>query len=164
MHTSGWARANVEIHAPYFEQPKLYRVTPASTQSISLLGSKPQFFSVPDLSGFESLFLGLSDLGRWKENWDGYGASRISANAIRDARRFLNQLPRECMPPKLMGSPDGAVGLFWEEGDLYISLEFAGDETYSFIADRGADTSDGEDMPARGPLPAMLLERIPVRA
>lgn len=78
------------------------------------------------------------------DNWDGYGAAPISRESIMDVFCFLEKFPSELTLPKSMAGSDGKVGLFWEKGDAYCSLDFDGDGKYIFIADTNESETGGE--------------------
>lgn len=120
-----------------------------------------QIFEGQQQSGFEPVIRALQDFARWEINWDGYGARTISDAAISDALRFIQNLPRDVQPPKAMAGSDGSVGLYWEAGAVYVSIDFDGDGTYCYIADIGDDELGAEGVPVVGELPAQLLSRIP---
>lgn len=77
-------------------------------------------------------------------NWDGYCGQPILHESIIEAVIFVMKLPASAQLPSPMIGGDGLVGLFWEKGDVYISIDFHGDGSYTFIADT-ATSQSGED-------------------
>jgi len=49
-------------------------------------------------------------------DWNGYGASPVSAAAYEEAVTFLNALPASVPIPEVVPEPDGSVGFEWWNG------------------------------------------------
>ncbi|NMG66405.1 hypothetical protein GPA19_15785 [Azoarcus indigens] len=88
-------------------------------------------------------------------DWDGYDGQPAKAAALLDALEFLGQLPRTLPVPSPMLSGSGTIGLYWDRGTHYASLEFEGDGTYTSLTD-GPDGYGGAEGVAARTLPAAL--------
>jgi hypothetical protein len=88
-------------------------------------------------------------------DWDGYDGQPAKATALLDALEFLVQLPRTLPVPSPMLSGSGTIGLYWDRGTYYASLEFEGDGTYTLLTD-GPDGYGGAEGIAARTLPAAL--------
>lgn len=88
-------------------------------------------------------------------DWDGYDGQPAKATALRDVLEFLVQLPHTLPVPSPMLSGSGAIGLYWDRGTHYASLEFEGDGTYTWLTD-GPDGYGGSEGIAARTLPAAL--------
>lgn len=88
-------------------------------------------------------------------DWDGYDGQPAKATALLDALEFLVQLPRTLPVPSPMLSGSGSIGLYWDRGTHYASLEFEGDGTYTLLTD-GPDGYGGAEGVAARTLPAAL--------
>jgi len=87
--------------------------------------------------------------------WDGYNGHPANSRALYDAMAFLEQLPSSLPPPSPMLAGSGSIGLYWDYGDYYASLEFEGDDTYTFLTD-GPDGYKGAEGIAASTLPTEL--------
>jgi hypothetical protein len=85
---------------------------------------------------------------RLPDDWDGYGGRPARARAIVDAFLFLDVLPEDLRMPAPMLAGSGVVGLYWDGGAHYASVEFTGDGSYSFLTDSGHSYGGGEGLPA----------------
>ncbi|MDP2869534.1 hypothetical protein [Methyloversatilis sp.] len=88
-------------------------------------------------------------------DWDGYDGQPAKATALLDVLEFLVQLPHTLPVPSPMLSGSGAIGLYWDRGTHYASLEFEGDGTYTSLTD-GPDGYGGAEGIAARTLPAAL--------
>lgn len=88
-------------------------------------------------------------------DWDGYDGQPAKAAALLDALEFLRQLPGTLPVPSPMLSGSGTIGLYWDRGTFYASLEFEGDGTYTLLTD-GPDGYGGAEGIAARTLPADL--------
>lgn len=92
---------------------------------------------------------------RLPHDWDGYGGHPASPLAMLDALAFLAAMPTDLPIPAPMFSGSGAVGLYWDRGSHYASLEFEGDGTYTYLLDSPEGYRGDEGIPA-GALPDKL--------
>lgn len=86
-------------------------------------------------------------------DWDGDGAAQPALGSIEEAVSFLNALQKNQPVPEPMLHSSGRAGLYWDEGDLYGDLEFAGDGKIVYFVERGGERHkgvavfDGKKMP-----------------
>lgn len=75
-----------------------------------------------------------------RQNWDSYGALPINHMAVENARRLLTYLAgiQNIDAPAIGGTPDGTVGLSWDEGAWSIDAEVfpSGQIHYVYLDDR----------------------------
>lgn len=96
-----------------------------------------------------------------KPNWDGYDGSPPKDGAVFDAVEFLRRLPRNVKLPKEMVAGDGDVGLYWDDGKVFIELGFNGSGRYYFYAEDANDEASGDDLNVLSrSIPSDLLKRI----
>lgn len=67
-----------------------------------------------------------------EENWDGYGALKISEEAYNTASMFIKNLPPTITSPEISPNPNGTITLEWETNTSSAQLE-VGRTTYSFF-------------------------------
>jgi hypothetical protein len=91
--------------------------------------------------------------------WDGYNGHPANSRAFYDAMAFLEQLPSSLPPPSPMLAGSGSIGLYWDRGDYYASLEFEGNGTYTFLTD-GPDGYKGAEGIAASTLPTDLRRHL----
>lgn len=97
-------------------------------------------------------------------DWDGYDGHPAKPSAMLDVLEFLVQLPGTLPIPSPMLSGSGTIGLYWDRGMHYASLEFEGDGTYTSLTD-GPDGYGGAEGIAARTMPAALrhyLASLPV--
>ncbi|MEK7468646.1 MAG: hypothetical protein AAB074_14645 [Planctomycetota bacterium] len=79
----------------------------------------------------------LRELGNVLENWDSYGGSPVSAEAIRVARELVFDLAGipGLASPLVAASPEGSVGLAWTSGDVSLEVEIRddGEATWTWV-------------------------------
>lgn len=85
----------------------------------------------------------ISDLG---DNWDGYGASSVSAEAVDAALKFAEIAFPSASLPEIFANPNGTITFEWESGLGLANLEI-GKTRYSFYVDK-----KGLFIPASGPI------------
>lgn len=70
-----------------------------------------------------------------EENWDGYDASPVQQQAVRDAAFFLLRLPFDFPPPGISIDPDGDIALDWEgRNGSVVMLSFHGQGIVHYAA------------------------------
>jgi len=80
----------------------------------------------------------------WRDDWDGEGAARVSAEACDVAQRFINALPGAYPAPQVLADPDGWLAFEWYAGpgnSLFVSVDPAFRVHYA--AEVGADKDYG---------------------
>lgn len=60
----------------------------------------------------------LEDYG--SENWDGYGASPITASAVEKAKQFLTAIPGAISQPEVDASSSGEISFEWYKDPAHI--------------------------------------------
>jgi hypothetical protein len=105
--------------------------TGSSTTVLPCYQLETQILPIDALTGkLYSLF----ELG---EDWDGFGASPPSANAIKDALNFASNSQYLPSGASVAPSSSGSVGIYWQRGLQYATLEFEGDGTWTLAVDSG---------------------------
>lgn len=78
-----------------------------------------------------------------QDGWDGEGSAAPSPVAIDDLRSLVRQLPPGLAVPKTMLSSSGTPGLYWDERDYFIDLEFHGEGQISmFVKPKSSSTAE----------------------
>jgi len=73
------------------------------------------------------------------DNWDGYGASKLSMSALEEAKIFIARMPIWMSDPELVPEPNGDIGLQWDFGkDKILTISFSGDNTLVYAAILGS--------------------------
>lgn len=83
-----------------------------------------------------------------ESNWDGYGATPISTDAVYEAMYFISQLPSYFPIPEVVPEPDGDIGLEWyHDRSNQLVLAFGGKNvvTYAGIFD-GVNKTHGSEL------------------
>lgn len=88
----------------------------------------------------------LNGYGNLPEDWDGYGGVPPMSETVSDASNVVSLLPREVPLPKPMLSGNGNIGLYWKTDDLYLDIEFEGDGTFSYYAEKAGVEPLFDDM------------------
>lgn len=84
----------------------------------------------------QNILARLNTLRLLDEDWDGYGAPRISIVAIDKCRTIINQLPLDVIPNvKILPSEFGGVQMEIEKDNGIVNCDF-GDETFSYYVER----------------------------
>lgn len=99
----------------------------------------------------------IGEIRQWnllKANWDGEGASLPSAESIKDSVSFIKLISENATIPEPMLLASGNAGLYLNENNLYVDIEFLGKDRISYFIKRDGDkhkgvlTFDNEKMPA----------------
>ncbi|CUQ66312.1 hypothetical protein [Candidatus Nitrospira inopinata] len=107
---------------------------------------------------FEELFVVARECET--RNWDGHGATRVSAEAIAHACRLLSALPLGIPAPSVGAEPDGHVTFEWHRSPrwtLSVSISPEGDLHYAALL--GSSKVYGTE-PFFGETPSRILELI----
>ena len=69
------------------------------------------------------------------DNWDGYGAKAVTAEAYEEATRFIVLLPTLTLIPEIAVDPDGEIVFEWRNGHnaFSVSVGVSGCLTYGGI-------------------------------
>lgn len=98
--------------------------------------------NLPKKSAFDTTSDKIAQLGRLTEDWDGYGAPKISKKAINNAQIVLKGLPdKTYLSMDILPTEYGGVQMKYNTQDgLMLSCNF-GDENMSYYVDKkGEDT------------------------
>ncbi|MBT3060817.1 MAG: hypothetical protein AB2696_01645 [Candidatus Thiodiazotropha sp.] len=95
-------------------------------------------------------------------DWDGYGGIPPLENAVTDALTFLTNNPDYTKSLKPMLSSNGVVGLYIDEDELYLDIEFDGTGSFSYYIELDDDDFIAEeDIPIDNPnLPQNLIKSL----
>lgn len=102
----------------------------------------------------------LLELTSMDENWDGYGALRISQKTISNARASLKNLLRMAPVPDITPNPNGTISLEWETERGVAHLEI-GKTRFSFYLKPRSGKPVFDDGPAKQ-IPANIGEIVSV--
>ncbi len=84
----------------------------------------------------------LNLIQKLDEDWDGYGALKISIAAINNCRTIINQLPLDIIQDvNIMPSEFGGVQLELEKDNSIVNCDF-GDETFSYYIEKKGDKTE----------------------
>ena len=67
------------------------------------------------------------------ENWDSYGAKRISLDAIRAAKEFIAILPDSVLRPCYAPVCSGSIMFMWAENGIECEIEVFSDRIAIFL-------------------------------
>lgn len=88
--------------------------------------------------GLWNSFMEISEISKLEENWDGYGASRISESAIYHATGFLTAASMSLPAPDVVPNSNGTISLGWESVHSAAHLEI-GTATFMLSIDTGRE-------------------------
>jgi hypothetical protein len=112
-------------------------------------------------SKYTTLLRTLMSYRTLRDDWDGYGGRAAIPEAVDDAIVFLDRLPTSLPLPKPMVAGSGIVGLYWERGHLYASIDFDGSGMFCYITDRAGNAQGEENVKVdEGSLPSGLTEML----
>lgn len=80
----------------------------------------------------------IREFGQMPENWDGYDALGISAEATRNALVALDSVLRAAPIPDIVPNPNGTLSFEWETADGFAHLE-VGNTRFAFYLKRRSD-------------------------
>lgn len=89
-------------------------------------------------SWFGSAIDRLKLMGGLEANWDSYGAAPVDSVAIQYAYQFLHQvaLVQGIESPSITATPNGQVGLSWEDEHRTIDVEIDSRGLFSYLCER----------------------------
>lgn len=100
-----------------------------------------------EISLLDKLVGVLSSYVNLGDDWDGYDGVPPTRVAVDNALAFISKLPNNLVLPKPMLSGNGNIGLYWKTDTLYLDIEFEGDGSYSYYAEKdGSDHSLFDDL------------------
>lgn len=83
----------------------------------------------------------LADLKDLQDNWDGYGASRISESSLKNAMAILEATVGNLSglgAPEISPNPNGTVSLEWEQSDKNAYVEIGNTRATGYVRSAGA--------------------------
>lgn len=81
------------------------------------------------------------------ENWDGYGAKRVSEKTYENALSFLQSLPSAVRNPEVAAEPDGEIAFEWRsEPNRVFSISVGEGDTLSFAGVAGRRKIHGTEV------------------
>ena len=88
----------------------------------------------------------LTHLSKLRQNWDSYGASPVSTQAITFAIQVLNEIMAESTPlPAIVPTTDGGVQLEWHLAGIDLEVEVSGDGILSVLCEDAAEQQQWEE-------------------
>jgi hypothetical protein len=94
------------------------------------------------------------------DNWDGYGAKRVSPEVYARAYEFLRMLPSTVPPPDVSPEPDGEIAFEWHVDPSHtFSVSVGQDGRLSFAAILGRNESYGTEFFVDG-VPEAILSNL----
>jgi hypothetical protein len=103
----------------------------------------------------------IRDFLKLENDWDGFGGVPANQQTVNDVIGFLNKLPNEVSPAKLMLAGEGIIGLYWDNESNYIDVCFEGDGTFLYYARDGKGNEIGaNDISLKTDIPKELLDMI----
>ncbi len=103
---------------------------------------------------FGKVMTRLSEMGTEKSapNWDGYGASPVTAEAVNHAMNFISILPNSVPSPTVGAESDGEVTIEWYQAPRQVlSVSVSPDGQLSYAALIGNYRSHGTRGVENGP-------------
>lgn len=95
------------------------------------------------------------------ENWDGEGASPVSAQTIREAAKFLTALPLSLRTPEIVPEPAGAIGFEWRSGPNAIFVASVhGMQTITYAGLFGVGVTSYGTEEFTDSIPATIIEHL----
>ncbi len=105
--------------------------------------------------------LGMIDrLENLRENWDGYGSSRIQPGALAAARKLVASVGLQDLPtPHVCPVSGGCVGLAWQVRNKELELTVHPNGSIEYLVVRGPNL-EREDSMQEGVLPAECYDDV----
>ena len=128
-----WVPSQSQDALRYFEELQLKSFGPTSHAMAQFTALKGQG------TGEAALRAELESYGNLRDNWDGEGATAPPMQAARDALAFLDHRPSGVPLPLPEVATVGDIGVYWDDGDTFVEVQFGGDRAYSYFAHRKVD-------------------------
>ena len=94
------------------------------------------------------------------DNWDGYGAKKISKGSYLSAKKFLESLPANLEMPEISVHPDGEVSFDWyKKKGFMLSISISEDDEIAFAYRFGLSKNYGKEYYG-DVIPKAILEKI----
>jgi hypothetical protein len=88
------------------------------------------------------VFSKLSSYSKLQPDWDGADSKVPSITDVKLAIDFVESIPAIFPLPKPMLSREGVIGLYWDDGSVYIDIQFDSEHTLSVFS---RDRSSGKE-------------------
>lgn len=118
-----------------------YNHTPADQATIEALWI-PIGNKIPDKTSPTDVFSKLSSYSKLQPDWDGADSVVPSITDVKLAIDFVESIPAIFPLPKPMLSREGVIGLYWDDGSVYIDIQFDSENTLSVFS---RDRSSGKE-------------------
>ena len=126
--------------------------THINTVEATASGTGEAFIAVRELSAdwLREATVTLTHLRQLKTNWDSYGAAPVDDVAIRYACQFLHRvaLVQGIEPPYITATPNGQVGLCWNDEQRSMELEVDGSGRFSYYYESGDSEEESKTVDA----------------
>lgn len=94
------------------------------------------------------------------ENWDGYKALPITADAFEEARNIIKLLPTSVPMPEILAEPGGEIGFEWRRGNrLVFVLSVGGKHKINYAGIFGSNKSHGSEYFGES-LPSVIIQNL----
>ncbi len=95
-----------------------------------------------------------------EENWDGYNALPITANAFEEARNIIKLLPTSVPMPEILAEPSGEIGFEWRKGTrLVFVLSVGGKHKINYAGIFGSNKLHGSEYFGES-LPSVIIQNL----
>ncbi len=127
--------------------------------SAEAIFSLPKFESESILNNhsLDKLISQIKEFASLQDNWDGYNAARLTAQAINDAIDLIKLIPHDLLPSRVGASNDGEISLIWEEGTLFADFGVLGDGKFCYFINRNNTKLYGDDLKISSHIPKEAL-------
>jgi hypothetical protein len=94
------------------------------------------------------------------EDWDGYGATAITEDAYKEARKIINLLPSSIKMPEIIAEPAGEIGFEWRKGkgNVFI-ISVGGKHRINYAGIFGGNKTHGSEY-FEETIPSIIIERL----
>lgn len=93
-------------------------------------------------------------------DWDGYGASPVTKDAVDEAWRLIQLLPAFVPVPEILAEPTGEIGLEWYKGsDLAFVVSCSGKNILTYAGIFGSNKIHGTEY-FGGSLPSIIIQNL----
>ena len=97
---------------------------------------------IPDKTSATDVFSRLVSYSKLQPDWDGVDSIVPSIIDVNLAIDFVESIPPIFPLPKPMLSREGVIGLYWDDGSVYIDIQFDSENTLSVFS---RDRSSGKE-------------------
>jgi hypothetical protein len=105
-----------------------YNNKPADQETIAELRI-PIGNKISDKTPATDVFSRLNSYSKLQPDWDGADSIVPSSNDVKLVIDFVESIPPIFPLPKPMLSREGVIGLYWDDGSVYIDIQFDSEHT-----------------------------------